>query len=222
MPAVNVAVLTRSEVLRMGVRTLLDRTPGVASVREFAYEPETAAAIDFSDVGVLLLSCPREEWARRTANRAGAEGSKVLLVLDEQMAASPDSLTGIAVHGILLKHALSADAFALTLREMSEGGFPMPAEFSRSLLRRSTDPSSGRRGHVAVLTSREQETLVLLVEGLSNKLIARRLKISEHGAKRLVANILAKMNCPNRTQAAAVAVRESLVPAQEPVASGQW
>ncbi|WP_406326781.1 LuxR C-terminal-related transcriptional regulator [Streptomyces sp. NBC_00203] len=40
------------------------------------------------------------------------------------------------------------------------------------------------------------------MEGLSNKLIARGLRISEHGAKRLVANVLAEMNCPNRTQAA--------------------
>jgi DNA-binding NarL/FixJ family response regulator len=61
------------------------------------------------------------------------------------------------------------------------------------------------------LTPREQAALALLVQGLSNKQIARRLTISEHGAKRHVANLLAKLNCPNRTMAAVVAVREGLL-----------
>ena len=63
-----------------------------------------------------------------------------------------------------------------------------------------------------MFTPREQQTLALLVEGLPNKQIARRLGISEHGAKRNVANILAKLNVPNRTLAAAKAVRDGLVP----------
>ncbi|WP_144070101.1 response regulator transcription factor [Nonomuraea indica] len=41
--------------------------------------------------------------------------------------------------------------------------------------------------------------------------MARRLGISEHGAKRHVANILAKLNCSNRTLATAVALRRGLV-----------
>ncbi|MCY0931861.1 helix-turn-helix transcriptional regulator [Streptomyces sp. H27-H1] len=68
---------------------------------------------------------------------------------------------------------------------------------------------AGHRDRNATLTPRERETPHLLVEGLSNKLIARRLRISEHGAKRLVANVLAKMNCPNRTQAARDQLRVS-------------
>ncbi|GGY90273.1 DNA-binding response regulator [Streptomyces poonensis] len=198
-------------MLRMGVRTLLARTPGVASVRDHVYEPQAAAAIDFTDVDVLLLSCPREEWVRDTARRAGAAGAKVLLLLDERMVADPDSIRGVVAHGVLLKHELTSDALALAFTQMRTGGFPLPSAFSHALIRHSPGPSPDDRGRIAMLTPRERETLALLVEGLSNKLIARRLRISEHGAKRLVANILAKMNCPNRTQAAAIAVREDAV-----------
>jgi DNA-binding CsgD family transcriptional regulator len=60
------------------------------------------------------------------------------------------------------------------------------------------------------LTPREQQVLVLMVEGLSNKQIGRRLDISFHGAKRLVASILAKLDSPTRTVAVARALREGL------------
>jgi two-component system nitrate/nitrite response regulator NarL len=206
----------------MGVRSLLARTPGVASVQDCAYERHTVAALGFDDVDVLMLSCPREEWAREAAGRASAAGAKVLLLLDDQMLADPASISGVAAHGVLLKHELTSDAIALAFTQMWTGGFPMPAAFSHALLRRSSAPSVSHRERIATLTPRERETLLLLVDGLSNKLIARRLRISEHGVKRLVANILAKLNCPNRTQAAAIAVREDMVAAQHPVASGQW
>ncbi|MDN0200481.1 response regulator transcription factor [Streptomyces sp. S.PNR 29] len=205
----------------MGVRSLLAQTPGIASVHDYAYEPHAAAAIDFADVDILLLSCPREEWARETAGRASAAGAKVLLLLDDRMASDPDSVRGVTAHGILLKHELTSDSLTLALAQVRTGGFPMPLAFSHALLKRPAASSVSHRERIAALTPRERETLLLLVEGLSNKLIARRLRISEHGVKRLVANILAKMNCPNRTQAAAIAVREHLVATPGAVASGQ-
>ena len=70
----------------------------------------------------------------------------------------------------------------------------------------------GDRDQIASLTQRERETLQLLVDGLINKLIACQPRLSVHGAKRLVAGIVAKLNCPNRTKAATIDVREQAVP----------
>lgn len=50
-----------------------------------------------------------------------------------------------------------------------------------------------------------------MAEGLSNKQAARRLQISEHGVKRLVGNVLAKLNCPNRTLAVVRAIEDGLL-----------
>jgi two-component system nitrate/nitrite response regulator NarL len=60
---------------------------------------------------------------------------------------------------------------------------PMPPQLARTLLAvASTGTDSAVvRGSVRI-TPREQEVLILLVDGLSNKQIARRLKISLHGA----------------------------------------
>jgi two-component system, NarL family, response regulator YdfI len=61
------------------------------------------------------------------------------------------------------------------------------------------------------LSGRELEVLDLLAEGLSNKLIAHRLNISEHTVKTHVASIFAKLGSSSRTEAVSQAIRRGLV-----------
>lgn len=61
------------------------------------------------------------------------------------------------------------------------------------------------------LTDREREILVLLVEGLDNAAIARRLFLSPSTVKNHVSSILAKLGVESRVQAAVHAVRSGLV-----------
>jgi DNA-binding NarL/FixJ family response regulator len=63
----------------------------------------------------------------------------------------------------------------------------------------------------SLLTPREAEVLRLMAEGLSNKLIAERLKISEHTAKFHVNAILAKLDAETRTEAVVSAARRGLL-----------
>ena len=61
------------------------------------------------------------------------------------------------------------------------------------------------------LTPREQQVLELLAEGLSNKLIALRLDISEHTAKFHVNSLLDKLEADTRTDAVVRAARRGLL-----------
>lgn len=61
------------------------------------------------------------------------------------------------------------------------------------------------------LSQRELEVLDLLAEGLSNKLVAHRLSISEHTVKTHVAAIFAKLRASSRTEAVSQAIRRGLV-----------
>jgi two-component system, NarL family, response regulator YdfI len=61
------------------------------------------------------------------------------------------------------------------------------------------------------LSDRELEVLDLLAEGLSNKLIAHRLSISEHTVKTHVASIFGKLGASSRTEAVSQAIRRGLV-----------
>jgi DNA-binding NarL/FixJ family response regulator len=114
---------------------------------------------------------------------------------------------------------------------LSDDQVVMPARLARALLLRAGNPAiaappapaspgtapaahpvrhSGRVRHDP-LTPREREALTLLAEGLMNKQIARQLRISDHGAKRLVASVLVKLSSPNRTLAVVTALREGLL-----------
>ena len=62
-----------------------------------------------------------------------------------------------------------------------------------------------------LFTPRETEVLALMAEGLSNKLIADRLKISEHTAKFHVNAILNKLDAETRTEAVVSAARRGLL-----------
>lgn len=61
------------------------------------------------------------------------------------------------------------------------------------------------------LTTREREVLELLSQGLPNKLIARRLQISEHTVKFHVSSIYAKLGASSRTDAVSRGVRRGLI-----------
>jgi len=63
----------------------------------------------------------------------------------------------------------------------------------------------------SALTARERQVAELLVEGASNKVIARRLEISVHTAKFHVGAVLEKLGAVNRSDAVAIALRDGLV-----------
>jgi len=63
----------------------------------------------------------------------------------------------------------------------------------------------------AHLSQREQQVASLLIEGASNKVIARALDISVHTAKFHVAAILEKLGARNRADAVSIILREGLV-----------
>jgi len=61
------------------------------------------------------------------------------------------------------------------------------------------------------LTPREREILGMIAEGLSNRMIARRLEISTYTVKFHVAAILAKLGAASRAEAVTVGVRRGLI-----------
>ena len=65
-------------------------------------------------------------------------------------------------------------------------------------------------GVLVGVTTRERQVLMLLLEGLTNRQIAKRLVVSEHTVHRHVTNTLRKLGLPSRTAAAAYAVRAGL------------
>jgi DNA-binding CsgD family transcriptional regulator len=88
------------------------------------------------------------------------------------------------------------------------GAEPLLAELRA--LGMSRAPSHAASGSGA-LTGREHDVMTLIVEGRTNRQIARQLYISEKTVSVHVSNILAKLGVHSRTEAAAVARRDGLV-----------
>ena len=72
-------------------------------------------------------------------------------------------------------------------------------------------PSLLELSRESLITGREREILQLLADGMSNADVAQKLFISQETVKSHVRHILAKLEADNRTQAVAIALRESII-----------
>ncbi|WTO38520.1 LuxR C-terminal-related transcriptional regulator [Streptomyces achromogenes] len=111
-----------------------------------------------------------------------------------------------------------ADLRPETLREaivdVQAGRFHVSATLARRSVTapdQAGNDTTSKRTSMIELTAREHQVLRLIAEGLSNRQVARSLSISEHGVKRAVGIILAKLNCPNRTLAVVRAIESGLL-----------
>jgi two-component system, NarL family, nitrate/nitrite response regulator NarL len=133
------------------------------------------------------------------------EGSIPVLALVTDETQSSE-LFAAGARGVLLRNSdgqrISAALFAIVqhIAVLEDGSVPGL---------RAHRPDEGLQ--VDPLTPRESEALQLLAQGLSNKEIAQRLKISEHTAKFHVNAILGKLGVQSRTEAVVRAARLGLI-----------
>jgi DNA-binding NarL/FixJ family response regulator len=106
--------------------------------------------------------------------------------------------------GYLLKDA-EPDEIIRGVRAAARGDSPIAPRAAREVLsQRRPEPAAA--GSVP-LSTREREVLSLVAEGLPNKLIARRLEISEKTVKAHLTSVFAQLGVTDRTQAALWAQR---------------
>jgi NarL family two-component system response regulator LiaR len=108
--------------------------------------------------------------------------------------------------GYLLKN-ISADELANAIRAAHAGRPTLAPEAAQVLIKATTHAEQPDPG----LTGRELEILQLMVDGLSNPEIAKKLWVSRSTVKFHVSNILMKLGASSRTEAVSVAIRERLV-----------
>src|SRR2546421_4454514 len=195
----QVVVHVRKTVLRLGVEALLSAIPFVGEVWIRNTWDSVEQVVDANDVDVVILHETDAYSLRDGAVDAVRRRAKVLVLLEDCDATkifdrqlSPD--------GLLVEGDLTRDSLTDALERIVAGGIPMPTGLTRELIERAAAPAPSPLRHRAAqnLTPREMETLALLAEGLGNKQIARRLQISSHGVKRIVASLLLKLDSPNR------------------------
>jgi NarL family two-component system response regulator LiaR len=116
-----------------------------------------------------------------------------------------DSLAAGAI-GYVLKNA-TIDQLADAIRSAYTGQPTLAPEATMALIHAKTAPPKPGED----LSARELEVLALIVQGLSNDEISDRLVISPATARHHVSACLQKLEVSNRTQAAALAIKNGLI-----------
>jgi DNA-binding NarL/FixJ family response regulator len=165
-------------------------------------EAVALAAEHKPDVVLMDLEMPDLDGieATRRIRAADAEVNVVVLTAFSDRGRILDAIDAGAV-GYLLKDA-EPDELIRGLQAAARGESPLAPKAAQALVAARAEHQGDPE-----LTPREQEVLALLADGLPNKLIARRLDISEKTVKAHLTNIFQRIGVTDRTQAALWAQR---------------
>ena len=158
------------------------------------------------DVAVLDIAMPSVSGLD-VLSSVIASGLDTKVVFLTALASDDQILTAIAngAKGIVLKDA-AFESLVACVREVAAGRQWFPVDLVETALRRDTQQRAESRRFVQRLTEREQEIVLLVAEGLSNKEIARRINLTEGTIKIHLHNIYDKLEVPNRTALTALAI----------------
>ena len=197
--AIRVLLCDDHAVVREGLARLLDRTEGIEVVGSAAdgVEAVAAALAVRPDVVLMDLAMPNLDGIGATRRIvAEAPGANVVVLTSfGDNTRIHDALDAGAL-GYLLKDAEAAEVVR-AIRAASRGEAPLDPRVARLVLARGTTPAA-----LSGMTAREREVLALLGTGLPNKVIARRLGISEATVKAHLTRIFRQIGVTDRTQAA--------------------
>jgi DNA-binding NarL/FixJ family response regulator len=155
------------------------------------------------DVVLMDLEMPGMDGieATRRIRAAHADINVVVLTAFSDRRRILDAIDAGAV-GYLLKDA-EPDELIRGLQAAARGESPLAPKAAQALVAARAEQQGEPE-----LTPREREVLALLADGLPNKLIARRLDISEKTVKAHLTNIFQRIGVSDRTQAALWAQRQ--------------
>jgi two-component system, NarL family, response regulator DevR len=205
---IRVFLLDDHEIVRRGIRELLESEGDIVVVGESGLAQEAARRIPAlrPDVAILDGRLPDGsgiDVCREIRSRDENIKALILTSYDDDEALFTAIMAGAA--GYILKQVRGTD-FIETVRRVAAGQSTLdPAVTAQVLLRLRSGPPEDAR--LAQPTSQEQRILELIGEGLTNRQIAERMYLAEKTVKNYVSSMLAKLNLSSRTQAAIFATK---------------
>jgi two-component system, NarL family, response regulator DevR len=205
---IRVFLLDDHEVVRRGLRDLLESEPDIEVVGESGSAKEATARIPAlrPDVAVLDGRLPDGSGIDVCRDVRSVDPHIKALILtsyDDDEALFAAILAGAA--GYLLKQITGNDLVDGVRRVAAGQSLLDPALTARVLERVRNGPETN--AELAELTAQELKILALVAEGLTNRQIGDRLFLAEKTVKNYVSSILAKLGLERRTQAAVLASR---------------
>jgi len=210
-PTINLVLVEDSELVRVGLRTLLGTEPGIRVVGEagsVASGLETCARLE-PDIVLLDIRLPDGtgfDACRQILKRL--PDTRVLIltsVVDDSMV---DEAIRAGANGYLLKE-IDGRGLINAIRDVAAGKSILdPAVTARVLQIVKSGGGPNARGTLASLTPQEKRVLALIAEGCTNKEAALELRLSEKTVKNYLSTVFEKLHVSRRAEASALYARE--------------
>jgi len=209
---IRVLIADDHSVVREGLRMFLGRDPELAVVGEAA---DGVEAVELSrqlrpDVVLMDLLMPVMDGIAAISDiRGNMPETEVIALTSVIESTAVIGAVKAGAIGYLLKD-IQAPELRRAIKAAAAGQVQLSPQASAYLLREVRTPE-----RTEALTERETVVLRLLVQGQSNKEMARDLQIAEDTIKTHVKHILAKLGVQSRTQAVLSAIRLGLVSTEQ-------
>jgi DNA-binding NarL/FixJ family response regulator len=209
---IGVFVLDDQEIVRRGVRGLLEVEPDIRVIGEAGTASAALARIPALQphVAVLDVRLPDGDGVsvcREVRSRVPEVACLMFTAFSDDQALLDSIMAGAA--GYVLKQVRGSDLVG-AVRAAASGRSLLSPRAASKVMARLQDANS-RRDSLAGLTPHERSVLELIGEGLTNRQIGGRLFLAEKTVKNYVSTMFRKLGLEQRTAAAAYVVRTSRV-----------
>lgn len=215
--ATRILLVDDHEIVRFGLRLLIESQPGLRVVGETQSRDETIAAAEREQPDIVLLDLdlgPESGLELISELRRVAVATRIIVLTGIREPSLHQQAVRQGAVGLVLKeHSMT---ILLQAIEYVAGGrawldprlvADVLTELSRACGAETVDPEQVR---IATLTEREREVVYLICEGLQNKAIAERLSISDATVRHHLTSIFSKLELQNRLELVIYAYRNGL------------
>ena len=206
---IRVFLVDDHEMVRRGVRDLLEEQSDILVVGEAGTATEAVAAIGrlVPDVAVLDARLPDGHGVDVCRDVRSAHPEVACLMFTsygDEDAIMAAIMAGAA--GYLLKQIRGIDLVD-AVRRVAAGQSLLDPAVTQTILARLRTGDVRPEDPLAALSEQERRVLALISEGLTNRAIGLRLFLAEKTVKNYVSSLLAKLGLERRTQAAVLATK---------------
>ncbi|GAB7028738.1 response regulator transcription factor [Streptomyces sp. NPDC021749] len=208
---IRVFLLDDHEVVRRGVRDLLNDEPDIEVIGEAGTAEQALVRVPALRPQVAVLDIRLSDGdgvtvCRELRSRMPELACLMLTSFDDEEALLDSIMAGAS--GYVLKQIQGSDLVS-AVRTVAGGQSLLDASATTKLMarlrggRQEEEQPDGLQG----LTQREREILALIGEGLTNRQIGQRLYLAEKTVKNHISRLLAKLGVERRIQAAVIATQ---------------
>jgi two-component system nitrate/nitrite response regulator NarL len=203
---IRIAVVEDHPLFREGVTRSLSEIGGFEIVDEgaTAQDAERIASTVRPDILLLDISLPGGGLAAVESILADHPAQKIVMLTVSESNADVTRALNAGVRGYVLK-GVGSRALAEILRNAAAGErYLTPTLSTRLADIQNSPPANSVADRMRQLTERQKEILRLVAQGLSNKEVARHLKLQEKTVKHHMTGVMLTLGVRNRTEAALV------------------